>query len=62
MIYEYGEPQWEDTDRGKPKNLDKKRLSANLSNTNSTWSDLGINPGLCNERAVTNHLSHAMTF
>jgi hypothetical protein len=31
--------------------LTKACLSAALSTTNSTWSDPGANPGLCNEKA-----------
>jgi hypothetical protein len=32
--------------------------SATLSTTNPTWTDLGVNPGLCGERPATNCLSH----
>jgi len=32
--------------------------STSLSATNSTWIGLGLNPGLCSEEVVTNHLSH----
>jgi hypothetical protein len=32
--------------------------SATLSTTNSTWTDPGMNLGLCGERPVTKHLSH----
>jgi hypothetical protein len=28
-----------------------------LSTTNPTWTDLGVNPGLCRERSATNCLS-----
>jgi hypothetical protein len=31
---------------------------ATLSTTNSTWTDLGLNLGLCGLRLVTNHLRH----
>ena len=30
------------------------------STTNTTWTDLGLNPGLCNDRPVSTHLSHGM--
>jgi hypothetical protein len=36
--------------------------SAILSTTNSTWSDMVTNPGLCGERLETNHLSYGMAF
>ena len=32
---------------------------ATSSTTNSTWTDLGSNPGLRGERSATNRLSHA---
>jgi hypothetical protein len=32
--------------------------STTLSNTNSTWTNLGANPGLRGERPATNFLSH----
>jgi hypothetical protein len=38
--------------RGKP------YPSANLSTTNSTWTDPGSNPGLRGESPATNRLSH----
>jgi hypothetical protein len=31
---------------------------ANLSTTNTTWNDPGVNLGLCGERLVTDHLNH----
>jgi hypothetical protein len=34
--------------------------SATLSITNSTWTGLGLNPGLHDTRLATNHLSHGM--
>jgi hypothetical protein len=36
--------------------------SATLSTTNPTWTDLGINLGLHDERLATNHLSHGMVY
>jgi hypothetical protein len=61
MIYEYGELQWNDIDRLKQKNSERNP-SVNLSTTNSTWTDLGINLGLYGERLATNQLSHGMAF
>jgi hypothetical protein len=60
MIYEYGEPQWNDIDRGKPKNLEKTCPSATVSTTNPTWADLDVNTGLHGEMPATNHQSHFM--
>jgi hypothetical protein len=37
-------------------------LSATLCTTNPTWTDLEVNPGLCNDRLVTNCLSRGMAF
>jgi hypothetical protein len=54
VISEHGEPRWNDTDRGKPKNLEKICPSATLSTTNPTRTD----PGLRGERPATNRLSH----
>jgi hypothetical protein len=44
MIYEYGEPQWHDTDRGNRRTRRKTCPSATLSTTNPTWTDPGPNP------------------
>jgi hypothetical protein len=44
MIHKYGEPWWNDVDRGKLKNLEKTCPSATLSNTNTTRTDQGANP------------------
>jgi hypothetical protein len=60
MIYEYQESQWNDIDRGKPKNLEKTCPSATLSTTNPTWIYVGANPGLSGGRPATNCLSHGM--
>jgi hypothetical protein len=60
MIYEYGEPQWNDSD-GTTKELKRETCSsATLSITNPTWTDLGVNPGLHSERQVTDCLSRGM--
>jgi hypothetical protein len=44
VIYEHGEPRWNDIDRVKPKNSGKTCPSATLFTTNSTWSDQAANP------------------
>lgn len=49
---------WNNTDREKLKYLVEKCTSATLYTTNPTWTGPGSNPGLCNERSVTNYLSH----
>jgi hypothetical protein len=54
VIYEYGELQWNYTERIKSKNCH----SATLSTTNPTWIDSGANPGLRGDRLATNSLKH----
>jgi hypothetical protein len=61
IIHEYEEPQWNDNDRAKLKNLDKNLFNTNLSTIKSAWIDVGTKPGVCCEKPVTNHLSHGMT-
>jgi hypothetical protein len=56
-IYGYGEPQWNDTDRGNQVTQRKTRPIANLSTTSPIWTDPGANPGLHIDRPATNHLS-----
>jgi hypothetical protein len=56
-IYEYGEPQLNDTDGKTPK---KTCLNATLPTTNPTWTKLRSKPGLSGERPATNRLSHNM--
>jgi hypothetical protein len=50
--------QWNDIDRGKLKKSEKILSQYDLSTTNLTWTDPGMNLGLRVERLVTNHLSH----
>jgi hypothetical protein len=50
--------QWNDIDRGKLKKSEKILAQYDLSTANLTWTDPGMNLGLCVERLVTNHLSH----
>jgi hypothetical protein len=54
MIYEYAEPQWNDIDRRKLKNLKKNLSLCHFVHHKSTWTE----PGLCRERLVINSLSH----
>jgi hypothetical protein len=55
------ELRWNDNDRGNPKNSRKTCLSATLSTTNPTWTDLGTNPGRRGEKPATNRLSYVTT-
>jgi hypothetical protein len=43
--------------QGKAKNSEKICPSATLSTTNLTWTDLGMNPSICNEKLVAKCLS-----
>jgi hypothetical protein len=52
--------QWNDTDRVEPKDSEKTCPIATLSTTNPTWTDLGMNPGIQNEKLMTNCLSYGM--
>jgi hypothetical protein len=59
MIHEHGQPRWNDIDRGKLKNSEKKnRPSATLSTTNPTRT----NPDFRGQRPVSNRLSHATAY
>jgi hypothetical protein len=60
VIYEYGEQWWNDTDRGKWRTRRRTCPSATFSTLNPTWTDPGMNSGLCGERPATNCLSHGM--
>jgi hypothetical protein len=63
MIYEYKEPRWNDTDRGKPKNSGKKRIPVPLCPPQILYGvTRAWNPGLCSERPETNRLSHGTAF
>jgi hypothetical protein len=59
VIYEHGEPRWNDIDRGSITARRKTCPSATLSTTNSTWTDQGANSGLSCELSATNRLSHS---
>jgi hypothetical protein len=59
--YEYGEPRWNDIDRGNRITRRKTCPSATLSTTNSAWTDPGTNPCLRGERPATNRQNHVTT-
>jgi hypothetical protein len=40
----------------KTEELREKSLTATMSTTNPTWTDLGTNPGLCTERLTADCL------
>jgi hypothetical protein len=54
MIYEYGEPWWNDIDRVKVKNSEKNPSQCHFFHHECHMA--------CSERPVTNHLSHGMVF
>jgi hypothetical protein len=54
MIYQYGQPQWNDIDSENKKTPINTYQIATLSTTNSTWTYLGLR----GERSETNPLSH----
>jgi hypothetical protein len=54
VIHEYGEPRWNDIDRGNQITRGKSYASAILSTTNPTWTDPEADPGLRVERPATN--------
>jgi hypothetical protein len=53
MIYKYGEPRWNYTDREKRKTRRKTCPNATLSTTSPTWTDAGAKPGFHRERPAT---------
>jgi hypothetical protein len=55
MIYDYGGMIMTEKNQ---RNERKTCYSTTLFTTNPTWSDLGVNPGLCGEGLATNCLSH----
>jgi hypothetical protein len=57
QVLQVMEHQWNEIDRGKPTTRRKTCPSATLSTTNSTWTDLGLNPDLCSERK---HVSYEL--
>jgi hypothetical protein len=61
MIHEHGKSRWNDSDRGKLKNSEKKPVPvATFSTTNPTRNDPGVNLGHRGKRPATNRLSYRM--
>jgi len=59
MMYEYGEPRWNDVLTGENRRTRRKpSRSSTFSTTNPTWIDTDANPGFRGARPVTNDLSH----
>jgi hypothetical protein len=61
MMYECGEPRWNDTDRETSKKLENNLALATLS-AHPTWPDPTANPGPPRRKAVTKRLSHGTAF
>jgi hypothetical protein len=61
VIYKNGEPWQNGTDREKRKKSEIDLSQYQFVHQNSTWTDLGANPGLHGERPATNRLRHGMT-
>jgi hypothetical protein len=59
-LNEYGQPRWNDTDRGQQKNSDKNPSQCHFFTTNPTWTDWGTNPGLRRKRPAANSLSQGI--
>jgi hypothetical protein len=62
MIYVYGVSQWNDIDRANWRTQRKTCIITSLFNTNPTWADPGVNPGLHIEGPATNRLSHGAAY
>jgi hypothetical protein len=58
IMYEYGEPLWNDIDRGNMKNFDKTQSQCYCVTTNTIWNDPDAKTGLRDERPATNPLNH----
>jgi hypothetical protein len=60
MIYEYGEPWWNDIDREKTLRTWETKICPSITfcTTNLTWTDKGTNSGVYGERLATNRLNH----
>jgi hypothetical protein len=59
VMYEYGEPRWNDVDRGSRRTRRRTFPHATLFTTNRTRTDPVANPGLRGDRPATNHLRHS---
>jgi hypothetical protein len=60
VIYEHGDPWWNDIDRGNRRTQRKICPSATLSTTDPTWIDMGVNLGFWGERPAITCLNHGM--
>jgi hypothetical protein len=58
VIYEYGEPRWNDIEGDSRRARRKYSSSATLSTTNITWTDPSANTGFSGERQVPNRLRY----
>jgi hypothetical protein len=56
IIYEYGETRWNNSGRGKLKNLEKNLSHCHFSTTCPTCTGQGANPDLCGKRSAANQL------
>jgi hypothetical protein len=43
---------------GKPQYSEQYPPFTTFSAINSTWTDMGLNPGMCDKRPAANHLSY----
>jgi hypothetical protein len=60
IIYEYGEPQWNNTDSWQLKNSGKGNPGIILPTINDTWTDPDVTVDVHSERPATNHLTHGV--
>jgi hypothetical protein len=60
MIYEYGQPWWNDIDRADPKNSEKNLSQCHFVHQNSHMDRPRCKPGLFIERPAANCLNHGM--
>jgi hypothetical protein len=58
MIYESGQPEWNDTGMQNRRTRGKTCPSATVSNTNPTWTEPGANRGLRAQGPATNRPNH----
>lgn len=47
---------------GKPKYSEQNPPFTTFSTINSTWTDMGLNPDMCDKRPASNHLSYGTAF
>jgi hypothetical protein len=56
MTYEYGQPQWNDTNKGRIRR--KTSVGATVCITNLIWAEQGANLRRHDERPENNRMSH----